>query len=86
MKDKDQTAATAEFRKAFEAARDSTQVTQAAAKLKSLGEPADVVRHLGLVTDWWLVGSFDAPAKTGFATVFEPEKKLDLQAKYRGQG
>ncbi len=86
LKDKDQTAATSEFRKAFEAARDSTQVTQAAAKLKSLGEPADVVQHLGLITDWWLIGSFDAPAKTGFATVFEPEKKLDLQAKYRGQG
>ena len=86
LKDKDQTAATAEFRKAFEAARDSTQVTQAAAKLTSLGESADVVQHLGLVTDWWLVGPFDAPAKTGFAAVFEPEKKLDLQAKYRGQG
>lgn len=86
LKDKDQTAAKAEFRKAFEAARDSTQVTQAAAKLKSLGESADVVQHLGLVTDWWLVGPFDAPGKSGFAAEFEPEKKLDLQAKYRGQG
>ena len=86
LKDKDQTAAKTEFRKAFEAARDSTQVTQAAAKLKSLGEPADAITHLGLVVDWWLVGPFDAPAKTGFAAVFEPEKKLDLQAKYLGQG
>ncbi len=86
LKDKDQTAAKAEFRKAFEAARDSTQVTQAAAKLKSLGESADVVQHLGLVTEWWLVGPFDAPQKTGFAKVFEPEGKVDLQAKYLGQG
>ena len=85
LKDKDQAAAKVEFRKAFEAARDSTQVTQAAAKLKSLGEPADVVQHLGLVTDWWLVGPFDAPQKTGFAKVFEPEVKVDLQAKYAGQ-
>lgn len=86
LKDKDQTAAKTEFRKAFDAARDSTQVTQAAAKLKSLGEPADAISHLGLVVDWWLVGPFDAPAKTGFAAVFEPEKKVDLQAKYPGQG
>ncbi len=85
LKDKDQAAAKAEFRKAFEAARDSTQVTQAAAKLKSLGESADAVQHLGLVTEWWLVGPFDAPQKTGFAKVFEPEGKVELQAKYRGQ-
>ncbi len=86
LKDKDQAAAKAAFRKAFEAARDSTQVTQAAARLTPLGESADAIQHLGLVVDWWLVGPFDAPAKTGFAIVFEPEKKLDLQAKYRGQG
>lgn len=86
VKDKDQAAAKTQFRKAFDAARDSTQVTQAAVKLKSLGESADAISHLGLVTDWWLVGPFDAPAKTGFAAVFEPEKKLDLQAKYLGQG
>ena len=85
LKDKDQTVAKTEFRKAFDAARDSTQVTQAAAKLKSLGESADAVQHLGLVTQWWLVGPFDAPKKTGFAKVFEPEMKVDLQDKYRGQ-
>jgi hypothetical protein len=60
-------------------------VTQAAQKLKALGEPADVFAHLGLVTSWWLVGPFDAPEKTGFATTFEPETKVDLQAAYRGQ-
>lgn len=86
LKNKDDATAKAEFRKAFEAARDSTQVTQVAAKLKSLGEPADAVSHLGLVVDWWLVGPFDAPQKTGFAKVFEPEKEVDLHAKYRGQG
>lgn len=86
LKNKDESAAKTEFRKAFDAARDSTQVTQTAAKLKSLGEPVDVIRHLGLVVDWWLVGPFDAPQKTGFSTVFEPEVKLALLAKYRGQG
>ena len=85
LKSKEEVAAKSEFRKAFAAARDSTQVTQVAAKLKSLGEPADAIQHLGLVVDWWLVGPFDAPQKTGFAKVFEPENHVDLQAKYRGQ-
>ena len=85
LRNKEDATAKAEFRKAFEAARDSSQVTQAATKLKSLGESADAVTHLGLVVDWWLVGPFDAPHKTGFATVFEPENNVDLQAKYRGQ-
>ncbi len=75
-----------EFRKAFENARDSSQVAQAASKLQSLSEPADPVGHLGLVVDWRLLGPFDAPEKTGFSKVFEPELKIDLQAKYTGQG
>ena len=85
LRAKETDAARTAFRTAFEHARDSADVTQSAAKLKSLGEPADVVRHLGLVVDWWLVGPFDAPEKTGFAKVFEPETKVDLQAAYLGQ-
>jgi hypothetical protein len=86
LRDKDNERAKVEFRKAFEHAGDSGQVTQAAQKLKALGEPADVFAHLGLITNWWLVGPFDAPEKTGFATAFEPESKVDLQAVYAGQG
>jgi hypothetical protein len=85
LRNKNDDQAKAEFRKAFEHARDSSQVTQTAQKLKALGEPADVLAHLGLVANWWLVGPFDAPEKTGFATAFEPETKVDLAAAYRGQ-
>lgn len=86
LNEKDTDGAKREFRKAFENARDSSQVSQAAAKLQGLKEPADAVSHLGLVVDWWLVGPFDAPEKTGFAKSFEPEEKVDLKAKYQGQG
>ncbi len=85
FKSKDQEAAKAHYRKAFEHARDSTQVAQSAAKLKTLGERVDVARHLGLVVDWWLLGPFDAPGKTGFKATFEPEQKVDLQATYSGK-
>lgn len=85
LKSKDQEVAKAQFRKAFEHALESAQVAQSATKLKSLGEHADVARHLGLVVDWWLVGPFDAPAKTGFKAVFEPEQRVDLTATYPGK-
>jgi len=85
QKVKDIEAAKRYFRQAFDAARDSKQVSQAASKLRSLGETADAVRHLGLVVDWRLLGPFDAPEKTGFATAFPPETALDLSARYDGQ-
>src|SRR5262245_52429726 len=85
LRDKNTESAKAEFHKAFDHARDSAQVTQAATSLKSLGEPADVIGHLGLVVEWWLVGPFDAPEKTGFAQTFAPESKVDLTARYTGQ-
>lgn len=86
LRDGNNDRAKAEYRKAFDQARDSSQVAQAAQKLKVLGEPADVFAHLGLVTNWWLVGPFDAPEKTGYAIAFAPESKVDLAATYQGQG
>jgi hypothetical protein len=85
LRDKNTALAKSEFRKAFEYARDGNQVSQAAAKLKTLGESVDAVKHLGMVVDWWLVGPFEAPEKTGFARVFEPEQRVDLAATYSGK-
>jgi hypothetical protein len=74
------------YHKAFLHARESDQVLQAVARLKSVGETVDPVAHLGFVTHWWLVGPFPAPAMTGFAAEFAPEKAVDLQAEYEGEG
>ena len=83
--EKDSETAKSQFRKAFESARDSSQVTSAADRLRSVGETADVAKQLGFVTDWWLVGPFNAPDKSGFGLVFEPENVVDLKTTYRGQ-
>jgi hypothetical protein len=82
LREKNTDLAKNEFRKAFDFARDANQVAQAAAKLKTLGETVDPVKHLGLVVDWRLVGPFDAPAKTGFNLSFAPEQHIDLAATY----
>ena len=57
----DSETARAEYQQAFEHARASEQVVRAADKLTALGEHVDIVDHLGLVVDWWVVGPFDAP-------------------------
>lgn len=77
-----------DYRRAFEHSRAADQATKAAAKLKALGQPADIVEHLGFVVDWYLLGPFDAPDYGGFAKVFPPEEQaaIDLDAEYEGQG
>ena len=73
------------FRSAFEHARAAEQVSQAAAKLTALGEEADIATHLGLVTEWYVLGPFGARDYTGFTKAFPPEAKIDLKAGYRGK-
>lgn len=85
LKANDQAAARRQFELAFQHARESSQVVEAASKLKALGGTADIIGHLGLVVDWWLIGPFDAPEKTGFAKVFGPENDINLKTRYVGQ-
>jgi hypothetical protein len=81
----DSETARAEFENAFEHARDSGHVVRASSKLVSLGIQVDISAHLGLVTDWWVVGPFDAPGMSGFARCFPPETGVDLRARYTDQ-
>ena len=73
------------YRTAFRHARDSGQVTQAADRLKSVGEPVKIIDHMGLIVDWYVLGPFDAPGKTGFSLSFPPEINIDLNAEYVGK-
>lgn len=81
----DTAGARAAFQLAFQHARDSDQVLQAVARLKSVGVDVDPARHLGFVTRWYFCGPFDAPEMTGFAKAFPPEERLDLKAEYTGR-
>ncbi len=81
----DTAAAAKQYQRAFQAARDSAQIQSAAAKLKSVGHQVSIVDHMGFVIDWYLLGPFDAPEKTGFDTPFPPEKQADLRATYTGK-
>ena len=76
-----------EYRQAFEHSRAADQAAQSAAKLKALGETADIAAHLGFVVDWRLLGPFEAPEYSGFATVFPPEEEptVNLRGEYAGK-
>jgi len=70
----DKDAAQKLFQNAFDHARQTDQVTTAAAKLKALGQEVSVSDHLGFITGWYLLGPFEAPDYTGFDAVFPPEQ------------
>jgi hypothetical protein len=82
----DKARALATYLKAFEASRDMMQARQAANGLKEFGKTPSVAVHLGFLKSWHLVGPFDGMGMKGFHTAYPPEKKVDLNAEYAGQG
>lgn len=73
------------YRRAFAAARDPDQLDDAFDKLKELGEEPDLLRQLGLINSWWLLGPFDHRDGIGFDAVYPPEQGVALDAEYTGK-
>lgn len=73
------------YRKAFAACRDVPQAQELARKLKELGDNVSLATHLGFLTDWYVIGPFDAHQQKGFKTVYPPEQKVDLAAELPGK-
>jgi hypothetical protein len=73
------------FQQAFAAARDKDQIDKAAKRLKDLGEPIDLAKHLGFILDWKLIGPFANVAQRGVETPYPPEKAQDSKAEYDGK-
>ncbi len=85
LKAGDKKAAADGFRLAFDSSRDMMQSRKAATGLLDLGVKVSVARHMGFLSDWYLIGPFDAQAMKGFHLSYPPEKKIDLKAEYPGQ-
>ncbi len=81
----DRERAIAGFRKALDASRDQDQARAAAGGLLDLGVRASVAEHMGFLTDWYLIGPFDAKGMKGFTTRYPPEKGIDLKVEYAGK-
>ncbi len=70
---------------ALRSARDVTQIEGIADKLKGLGQPVDLQKHFGFLSEWKVIGPFDNTGNQGFETAYPPELKIDLTAEYDGK-
>jgi tetratricopeptide (TPR) repeat protein len=69
------------------ALRDALLMLALAAELHA-GEAAAAAtrtRDLGFLTQWWIAGPFDNERGGGFDRAYEPETKVDLEARYDGK-
>ena len=82
---KESKAALAAYKKALGHAREQDQVKLIADRLKTLGEPVDMVKHFGFVTRWKYAGPFDNHALVGYAAKYPPEAGVDRTATYVGK-
>jgi len=79
-------AAKAEYTRLLGVVRDEEQANTIATNLAKLGAKPDLKKHFGIVIQWMLAGPFDGAKGTAFGKAYEPEKKVDLSATYKGKG
>jgi hypothetical protein len=83
----DKAGALAGYKQLFTATRDLDQIKACAEKLKALGEPGDVARHMGFVRNWYVIGPFDNKDTKGFDVAYPPETApFNANATYDGVG
>jgi hypothetical protein len=77
--------AIAAYQQALGAARERDQIDLVAQRLRSLGQKVDLVRQLGFVVRWKLIGPFADVGGKGFDAVYPPEKEIRFDAQYQGK-
>lgn len=78
-------AASVLYQQALVFARDADQIEALTKPLKDLGRPVDLVRQLGFLVNWKVIGPFDNTAGAGFDKAFPPETELKFDAEYDGK-
>lgn len=81
----DKDAAKKIYEKALGAAIHNDQVGAIVKPLAQLGREVDLQKHFGFLPSWSVVGPFNNKEGVGFAAVYPPEKKLDLNAELEGE-
>ena len=73
------------FQQALSCGRDVKQIDSVAKKLGELGQPVDLTKLFGFLTEWKIIGPFDNTGQKGFEAVYPPEQKIDFAAEYAGK-
>ena len=74
------------YRKGLDGARDEDQIKMLTKKLRDLGQTVDLPTHFGFLMSWKLIAPFSNADRSGFETVYPPEKELKFDAAYEGKG
>lgn len=80
----DKEKATATYRAALDQARAPDQIDSIIKSLDELGTKIDITKHMGYITNWYVIGPFDNKEKGGFDVAYPPERKVDLEEKLKG--
>ncbi|WP_395741619.1 hypothetical protein [Prosthecobacter sp.] len=86
LEKKDKDAAIVAYGKGLGGARDEDQIKTLTKKLRDLGQKVDLPKHFGFLMSWKMIAPFSNADRTGFDTVYPPEKELKFDATYEGKG
>ncbi|MBX3747715.1 MAG: hypothetical protein KF833_20600 [Verrucomicrobiae bacterium] len=76
--------ATVLYLQALQFAREADQIQSVVAPLRNLGHSVDLVRQLGFLTRWHIIGPFDNTGGAGYERVLPPETEWNPRAEYPG--
>ena len=85
LEKKEAGAAIAAYGKGLGGARDEDQIKELAKKLRDLGQKVDLPKHFGFLMNWKMIAAFSNADRSGFDTVYPPEKELKFDATYEGK-
>ena len=85
LEKKDNAAAIVAYGKGLGAARDEDQIKVLAKKLRGLDQKVDLPKHFGFLMSWKMIAPFSNADRSGFDTVYPPEKELKFDASYEGK-
>ena len=71
--------------RAFHASRHLDQIKTTSQKLRALKQSVNLPIHMGFLTRWKVIGSFDNTDENGFDRAYPPEKKVDFTASHEGK-
>lgn len=73
------------FHQSLTFARDVDQIDGITKQLRTQGQTVDLLKLFGFVNQWRIIGPFDSTGRKGFAAIYPPEQKIDLEAEYEGK-
>ena len=73
------------FERVLEKGRDASQIKEAQQALQKAGRRVDLIKIMGFLVDWNMIGPFDNTGRQGFYKMYPPETKDNLTAWQTGK-